>query len=566
MERVSLFDLMKLLKAGDREKILSLPEKSFGFYLGEIVNYNGRRLPVALHLIQIGYRFKNKKNLSLDIGYGNTLAHMMVRHGHFFDPDKDRDVLLYRGVNGRTVAHEMAEMGYRFDPERHKYLLYLSDNIGVTVAHLMASNGYFFDPETYPDIVRLSSKYNWTVAHYMAEKGFFFDPDKYPDIVRLTHKTGVSVADLMAENGYMFDPEKHGDIVKCRGVAFAMAKNGFFFDPDKYPDIVKLRNDNGRSVAHEMASKGYRFDPEKHREIIALASKTGWTVAHEMSSAGYDFDPERFPDILKLKTKTGWTVAHEMAGRGYRFNPEHIDILSLKDKEGMSVGYLSTKVLTENFEKLDGLWFDPDEHVDVLMLTGKNGNTIAHELASAGYIFSPDRHKKILRIKNRLTGYTVAYEMAHQLLMELMRWDGKENRQKYEKTRKRIKIINDTLYELSKESGLLETRDDFGYSLAHLMAGRGRFFDDEGRPIFHPVKQKRILLLVNEEGDTVLQYLLKHSNSRIEKEEQFFIQNPEILHGYIKLIEEVGLKNSRVYGYLVRLSMQQELTDIGIKL
>lgn len=210
----------------------------------------------------------------------------------------------------KVIAQRMVDLGYRFT-KREFLEMVIDKDEGFTLAHYMAEKEMWFDPDKDRDIVLLQSYKNWTVAHSMALSGYVFDPDKYRDIVKLQgdfgwrsdawfYGTGVSIAHLMAKKGYMFDPDRHRDILELRDgdgntVAHVMAENKYIFDPAKHTDILKWKNRHGETVAHYMIRRGYRFDLRKYNEV--LDDDLRYYIATEM---------DILLDPCKYKKEFGW--------------------------------------------------------------------------------------------------------------------------------------------------------------------------------------------------------------------------------------------------------------------
>ncbi|ERM92508.1 hypothetical protein O163_04920 [Caldanaerobacter subterraneus subsp. yonseiensis KB-1] len=75
----------------------------------------------------------------------------------FFDPVKDKQILLLKNELGITIAHWQATAGYQFDPVRDKEILKLRNIFGMTVAEIQLKRGYLFDLERDKEILALPS-------------------------------------------------------------------------------------------------------------------------------------------------------------------------------------------------------------------------------------------------------------------------------------------------------------------------------------------------------------------------------------------------------------------------
>ncbi|MBE3593399.1 MAG: hypothetical protein IMW84_11365 [Thermoanaerobacter sp.] len=75
----------------------------------------------------------------------------------FFDPVKDKQILLLKNELGITIAHWQAAAGYQFDPVRDKEILKLRNAFDKTVTEIQLKKGYLFDIERDKEILALPS-------------------------------------------------------------------------------------------------------------------------------------------------------------------------------------------------------------------------------------------------------------------------------------------------------------------------------------------------------------------------------------------------------------------------
>ena len=139
------------------------------------------------------------------------------------------------------------------------------------------------------------------------------------------------------------------------------------YETEKYFKLLNTVIDDmeGNKLANIMVNLGFEFRSDDVK-VLSISNIEGVSVAHMMvKQFGTIFEDE---SVLKLATYDGFTVAHILASSGYHF--QNIEILSLEDKAGFTVGML-TEVTREIY---------PDNYFEILSIKSKikEGYTVAH--------------------------------------------------------------------------------------------------------------------------------------------------------------------------------------------
>ena len=182
------------------------------------------------------------KYLQLPDGEGGTVAHLLVKMGHFFLPEeKCKEVLKLKGKNGWTVAHEQARF---FDFVGHgqkgKEVALLEDDNGWTVAHEQVKNGILFPPHAGKELFYAHDKNGWSVAHEYVKRGGYF-PTALMYFYGLKDNEGTTVAQVALKRGgraalevfkYPYFWEEWGVV---DSIEMILDKN-----PERFKDLAKI--------------------------------------------------------------------------------------------------------------------------------------------------------------------------------------------------------------------------------------------------------------------------------------------------------------------------------------
>lgn len=214
-------------------------------------------------------------------------------------------------------------------------------------------------------------------------------------------------------------------------------------------------NENEETFGHILAKYGFNF-PEDRLDILSLRDKNGVTIAHVMVKEGryhFSFDKD---NVLFLEDNTGNSVCYEMAKAKCYFPLGRTDILmhQNKNEENNTIAHVMASY---------GYTF-PEERFDILSLENDNGTTVAHNMVTYGnYMFSED-NLNVLYLKDKNNWFT-----AHEMAIKGYYFD-------------------------EKNTNILLLKDNEGISVSYLMAYEGYMFPtDRFEILFQDVPNYSVL-------------------------------------------------------------------------